>query len=64
MRAMILNKSRFNSSILPFHQDVSENWSMTGKPNFTLWLSLNGASKENGCLKVVEGSHKLDVILC
>ena len=41
MRAMILNKSRFNSSILPFHQDVSENWSMTGKPNFTLWLSLS-----------------------
>ena len=62
MRSMILNKSRFNSSILPFHQDVSENWAMTDKPNFTLWLSLNGASKENGCLKVVEGSHKYGVI--
>jgi len=62
MRAMILNKSFINSSILPFHQDVSENWAMSGKPTFTLWLSLNGANKKNGCLKVVEGSHKYGVI--
>ncbi len=62
MRAMILNKSRFNSSILPFHQDVSENWAMSDKPNFTVWVSLNGATKKNGCLKVIEGSHKHGVI--
>ncbi len=62
MRSMILNKSRFNSSILPFHQDVSNNWPMSGKPNFTIWLSLNGANKKNGCLKVIEGSHKFDII--
>jgi len=62
MRAMILNKSYINSSILPFHQDVSEKWPMTGKPSFTIWLSLNGANKNNGCLKVVENSHKHSVI--
>ena len=62
MRAMILNKSFIKSSILPFHQDVSENWPMTGKPKFTIWLSLNGASKRNGCLKVVEGSHRHGII--
>ena len=62
MRAMVLNKSHINSSILPFHQDVSENWAMSGKPTFTLWLSLNGANKKNGCLKIVEGSHKFGVI--
>ena len=62
MRAMILNKSHIKSSIMPFHQDVSENWSMNGKPTFTLWLSLNGANKKKGCLKVVEGSHKHGVI--
>tara|TARA_B100001057_G_scaffold491184_1_gene580912 strand:- start:1063 stop:1917 length:855 start_codon:yes stop_codon:yes gene_type:complete len=62
MRAMILNKSYINSSILPFHQDVSENWAMSSKPTFTLWLSLNGANKKNGCLKVVEGSHRFGVI--
>ncbi len=62
MRAMILNKSHIKSSIMPFHQDVSENWPMDGKPTFTLWLSLNGANKRKGCLKVVEGSHKFGVI--
>ena len=62
MRAMILNKSRIVSSILPFHQDVSEKWPMSGKPEFTLWLSLNGANKKNGCLKVVEGSHKHGIL--
>ena len=62
MRAMVLNKSHINSSILPFHQDVSKNWAMSDKPTFTLWLSLNGANRKNGCLKVVEGSHKFGVI--
>lgn len=62
MRAMILNKSFIKSSILPFHQDVSLNWPMTGKPKFTVWLSLNGSTKKNGCLKVVEGSHKFGII--
>jgi hypothetical protein len=62
MRSMILNKSTINSSILPFHQDVAENWPMSGKPNFTIWLSLNGADKKKGCLKIVEGSHKYGVI--
>ena len=47
MRAMILNKSHIKSSILPFHQDVSENWPMTGKPKYTLWLALNKATKKN-----------------
>ena len=35
---------------------------MTGKPKYTLWLALNKATKKNGCLKVIEGSHKYGVI--
>ena len=62
MRAMVLNKPYINSSILPFHQDVSEKWPMTGKPSFTIWLSLNGANKKKGCLKVVEKSHQHGII--
>jgi ectoine hydroxylase-related dioxygenase (phytanoyl-CoA dioxygenase family) len=62
MRAMILNKSCINSSILPFHQDVSNKWKMSKKPSFTLWMSLNGATKKNGCLKVIEGSHKYGIL--
>ena len=62
MRSMILNKSYIKSSILPFHQDVSENWPMTGKPKFTLWLALSEATKKNGCLQVIEGSHKYGII--
>ncbi len=62
MRAMILNKSHKNSSILPFHQDVSNKWKMSQKPSFTLWMSLNGATKKNGCLKIIEGSHKYGIL--
>ena len=62
MRSMILNKSHINSSILPFHQDVSNKWKMSKKPFFTLWMSLNGATKKNGCLKVIEGSHKYGIL--
>ncbi len=62
MRAMIFNKSYKNSSILPFHQDVSNDWNMSLKPKFTIWMSLNGANKNNGCLKVINGSHRLGVI--
>ena len=62
MRTMILNKSYINSSILPFHQDVSNKWKMSKKPSFTVWMSLNGATKKNGCLKVIEGSHKYGIL--
>ena len=62
MRAMIFNKTKKNSSILPFHQDVSNQWKMSKKPSFTMWMSLNGATKKNGCLKVIEGSHKYGVL--
>jgi len=58
MRAMLLNKPNKNSSVLPFHQDVANDWKMSKKPKFTLWLSLNGASKQNGCLRALKGSHK------
>lgn len=57
MRAMILNKPAKNSSVLKLHQDVSDNWLMSGKPNFTFWLSLNGSTKKKGCLKIIEKSH-------
>jgi len=57
MRAMLLNKPAKHSSKLKFHQDVSDNWNMSGKPNFTFWMSLNGATKKKGCLKIIEGSH-------
>lgn len=62
MRAMVLNKLAKDSSSLKFHQDVSDNWNMTGKPTFTFWMSLNGATKKKGCLKIINGSHILEKI--
>jgi len=62
MRAMIFNKTYKNSSILPFHQDVSNDWSMSIKPKFTIWVSLNGANKKNGCLRIIKDSHTLGII--
>lgn len=62
MRCMILNKPSKNSSELKFHQDVGLKWSMSDRPAFTLWLSINGANKNKGGLKIIEKSHKEGVI--
>ena len=40
---------------------MSENWPMTGKPKFTLWLALTEATKK-WLSKRIEGSHKYGII--
>lgn len=58
MRAMVMNKPALSQSVVPWHQDVSENWAMSRPPAFTIWTALDPATLENGCLRVVVGSHR------
>jgi ectoine hydroxylase-related dioxygenase (phytanoyl-CoA dioxygenase family) len=57
MRAMVMNKPANSQSTLPWHQDISEDWAMTRPATFTIWTALEPSTKENGCLRVVVGSH-------
>lgn len=58
MRAMVMNKPARGGTILPYHQDISSKWEMTKPPVLTIWTALDDATKANGCLEIVPGSHK------
>src|SRR4051794_12681521 len=59
-RAMFMNKPAHKGTFLPWHQD---RWtSLDRDPLITLWTALDPATKENGCVQMIPGSHKLGVI--
>ncbi len=45
----------------PWHQDDGYT-PVTPSPYLTLWLALNDATPENGCVSVLPGSHKQGVV--
>jgi phytanoyl-CoA hydroxylase len=59
-RAMFMNKPANKGSLLPWHQD---RWTHLDRdPLITIWTALDPATKANGCLQVVPGSHRLGLI--
>jgi hypothetical protein len=59
-RAMFMNKPSRRGTVLPWHQD---RWvHLDRDPLITLWTALDPATKANGCVKIIPGSHKLGVI--
>lgn len=45
----------------PWHQDDGYT-AVTPSPYLTLWLALNDATPENGCISVLPGSHKRGLV--
>lgn len=62
MRYMLVNKPTGSRTPLPWHQDISDEWPMSSKPEFTVWIALDDVDESNGCVEWIEGSHKLGVI--
>lgn len=55
-RAMFFNKPAHRGTKLPWHQD---RWTdMDRDPLVTVWTALDPATKENGCVELIPGSHK------
>lgn len=55
-RAMFMNKPAHQGTFLPWHQD---RWSFLDRdPLVTLWTALDPATRENGCVQIVRGSHR------
>lgn len=50
-------KEPHNKKFIPWHQDINY-WPMEPAINATAWLSLGFSLKENGCLRVIPGSHR------
>lgn len=46
-----------NGKFIPWHQDINY-WPMEPAINATAWMSLGYSIMENGCLRVIPGTHK------
>jgi len=59
-RAMFMNKPAHQGTLLPWHQD---RWTHLDRdPLITVWTALDPATKANGCVQVIPGSHKKGLI--
>lgn len=51
-------KPAFNGHPVLWHQDGAY-WNLEPMEGITLWLAVDESTSENGCLKMIPGSHKL-----
>jgi phytanoyl-CoA hydroxylase len=56
-RAVMFAKAANGGTPLPYHQDAGRFWGLDRDPTLQLWLALDDASHDAGCLEVVPGSH-------
>lgn len=61
-RAMVMNKPAGQGTHLPWHQDGGDVWKLDRDPLVTIWVALDPATRENGCLEVVPGTHRLGLL--
>lgn len=61
-RSMFMNKPAGFGTLLPWHQDAGKQWGLNSDPYVTIWLALDPATIENGCVQVIPGSHKLGLL--
>jgi len=59
-RSMFMNKPAGKGTKLPWHQD---RWvALDRDPLITVWTALDPATVENGCVRVIPGSHAMGVL--
>ena len=46
-----------NGKATPWHQD-GEYWPIRPLATCTVWVAVDDANRENGCLRIIKGSHK------
>jgi phytanoyl-CoA hydroxylase len=61
-RAMIMNKPAGQGTLLPWHQDGGNVWALDRDPLVTIWVALDPATRENGCMDCIPGSHQLGLL--
>ncbi|MCC6446685.1 MAG: phytanoyl-CoA dioxygenase family protein [Armatimonadetes bacterium] len=61
-RAMFMNKPARKGTILPWHQDGGDQWQLDRDPLLTVWTALDPATRANGCVQVIPGTHKLGLL--
>ncbi len=61
-RAMVMNKPAGQGTYLPWHQDGGDVWKLDRDPLVTTWVALDPATRANGCIEVVPGTHRLGLL--
>jgi hypothetical protein len=61
-RAMVMNKPAGQGTHLPWHQDGGDVWKLDRDPLVTIWVALDRATREKGCLQVIPGTHRLGLL--
>lgn len=61
-RAMVMNKPAGQGTILPWHQDGGAVWALDRDPLVTIWIALDPATRANGCVEIVPGTHRLGLL--
>jgi hypothetical protein len=61
-RAMVMNKPAGQGTVLPWHQDGGAAWALDRDPLVTVWVALDPATRANGCIEVVPGTHRLGLL--
>ena len=54
-------KPAFNGYATPWHQD-GQYWPIRPLATCSVWLAIDDATSENGCLKFIKGSHKKKIL--
>ncbi len=61
-RAMVMNKPAGQGTVLPWHQDGGGVWALDRDPLVTIWVALDPATRANGCVEIVPGTHRLGLL--
>jgi non-haem Fe2+, alpha-ketoglutarate-dependent halogenase len=58
---LVFYKPQRDLSYVSWHQDsVYSTWHLT--PSTSAWIALTGSQRENGCMRVIPGSHKQGIL--
>lgn len=57
-RAALFNKAATGGTALPWHQDGGRFWGLDRDPSLQVWLALDDAPAEAGCVELVPRSHE------
>jgi hypothetical protein len=56
-RAVLFNKASTGGTELPWHQDGGRFWGLDRDPSLQIWIALDDAPLDGGCIELVPGSH-------
>jgi ectoine hydroxylase-related dioxygenase (phytanoyl-CoA dioxygenase family) len=57
-----MNKPAGQGTHLPWHQDAGDVWKLDRDPVLTSWIALDPATRDNGCIQAIPGSHRLGLL--